>query len=779
MPVFSAAPDPPERDTKELRIALVCYGGVSLAVYMHGVTRELECLARASAAYAGAPEKNPFPAGSVEDAYWRVFDECARRDGYVTRVVIDIVAGTSAGGINGICLAKAVAHNRSQEALRTVWLEQADVNELMANPLIARVPTRAGKLVAWGLTAVAGRVLGAGRPPFDGARMLRWIHDALATMDAREAADGRPSLLPDGHPLRLFVTLTDLHGYNRRVPIHDPRRVTDRRHRHVLEFSSRDGHFRPHNNAALAFAARTTASFPGAFPPTRLADVEALADRGWDAERFAAEQFAIYRLSEASAADTHFIDGGVLDNYPFEVVVEAIHMQPASVQVDRRLLYIEPDPPGGVPRPSAEGPDLLRTVWAGLSGLPRQEPILDALLRLRAFNERVARIRDVVQRHFDQVAAEVEAGNETTYDALNARLIADAGRKAPLGFAPYTRLKIHAVVGRFAALANQLLGYPRDSVHAAFVSDALLAWARMTGLLVPAEPGDEARRFLRSFDLDYAERRIRFVIQGLNELYRTAMPGLERAHLNRTKRRLYDLIHELSTVVETVKDVEAVRAVFGTDVITGYLDDGGAESSVEAFVRSHRPAIDELRDRLDAELTTRLHDFGARVFDTVETAIATWPEDARRRIHVRLVGFPLWDMLIFPLRQVGDVGELDAVEVVRVSPRDAHLLDTAFDTEKLRGAPLGHFAAFFSREARENDYLWGRLDAAERLIHVLLNDAAAGPGDAPSSPLYGRAFAAIVADEERHLRAVPDLMRALHASLALLKPRRPSLRRVA
>ena len=26
---------------KELRIALVCYGGVSLAIYMHGVTREL------------------------------------------------------------------------------------------------------------------------------------------------------------------------------------------------------------------------------------------------------------------------------------------------------------------------------------------------------------------------------------------------------------------------------------------------------------------------------------------------------------------------------------------------------------------------------------------------------------------------------------------------------------------------------------------------------------------------------------------------------------------
>lgn len=26
---------------KELRLALVCYGGISLAVYMHGITKEI------------------------------------------------------------------------------------------------------------------------------------------------------------------------------------------------------------------------------------------------------------------------------------------------------------------------------------------------------------------------------------------------------------------------------------------------------------------------------------------------------------------------------------------------------------------------------------------------------------------------------------------------------------------------------------------------------------------------------------------------------------------
>jgi hypothetical protein len=36
---------------KELRLALICYGGVSLAVYMHGITREIWHLVRASRAF--------------------------------------------------------------------------------------------------------------------------------------------------------------------------------------------------------------------------------------------------------------------------------------------------------------------------------------------------------------------------------------------------------------------------------------------------------------------------------------------------------------------------------------------------------------------------------------------------------------------------------------------------------------------------------------------------------------------------------------------------------
>ena len=53
---------------KELRLALVCYGGVSLAVYMHGITKEIWRLARASRAFHAGDSQ---PTGS-EAVYLRL-----------------------------------------------------------------------------------------------------------------------------------------------------------------------------------------------------------------------------------------------------------------------------------------------------------------------------------------------------------------------------------------------------------------------------------------------------------------------------------------------------------------------------------------------------------------------------------------------------------------------------------------------------------------------------------------------------------------------------------
>jgi len=117
---------------REVRIALVCYGGVSLAIYMHGVTLELHRLVTASSRFD--EERNPFDPSCSEHVYWDLLHELAAKDGVRTRVVVDVISGTSAGGINGVFLAKAIAHDLSQQSLRDLWFDEADIGKLLAGP---------------------------------------------------------------------------------------------------------------------------------------------------------------------------------------------------------------------------------------------------------------------------------------------------------------------------------------------------------------------------------------------------------------------------------------------------------------------------------------------------------------------------------------------------------------------------------------------------------------------------------------------------------------------
>ena len=121
---------------KELRLALVCYGGISLAVYMHGITKEVWHLARASRAFHdGSAATSPSQAIYVE-----LLQEIEVVSALKLRVMADIVAGASAGGINGIFLSQAIATGQSLDPLTDLWLHGADVDELIDPE--ARMATR-------------------------------------------------------------------------------------------------------------------------------------------------------------------------------------------------------------------------------------------------------------------------------------------------------------------------------------------------------------------------------------------------------------------------------------------------------------------------------------------------------------------------------------------------------------------------------------------------------------------------------------------------------------
>src|SRR5215204_4676954 len=128
---------------KELRIALVCFGGISLAVYMHGISKEILKLVRASrelhaiadrarrakAAFLddADPEKREY---DTESIYFELLREIGRK--IELRVVVDIIAGASAGGINGTMLARALSHDLPMGLQRNLWLDNADVTVLLS-----------------------------------------------------------------------------------------------------------------------------------------------------------------------------------------------------------------------------------------------------------------------------------------------------------------------------------------------------------------------------------------------------------------------------------------------------------------------------------------------------------------------------------------------------------------------------------------------------------------------------------------------------------------------
>ena len=269
---------------KELRLALVCYGGISLAVYMHGITKEIWHLVRASVSFHDGSAPGP---GS-EAVYHALFAEMEKQGGVRVRVLADIIAGASAGGINGIFLAQAIATGQSLDPLTDLWLTSADV-EALTDPEAAP-HSRFSKVWALPLAWMA-----AGRsadkvealddatrdevrtklshfvrsrwfdPPFGGATFTNLLIDAL---DAMATSERGPRLLPPGQPLDLFVTVTDFTGHPERLSLHSPPEVMETEHRLVVGFS--DHGQRVETLAAvpeLAFAARATSSFPGAFPP--------------------------------------------------------------------------------------------------------------------------------------------------------------------------------------------------------------------------------------------------------------------------------------------------------------------------------------------------------------------------------------------------------------------------------------------------------------------------------------------------------------------------------
>lgn len=802
------APPPVIGDISEVRFAVVLYGGVSLAVYMNGVVQELLRMVRATApaGLEGDDRTHGLPEHELRasEKTYRKLGQLVESDTttpapdapIVRRFVIDILSGSSAGGINGVYLAKALANRQSIDALERLWVDEGDV-AVLVNDRRSLEGTRQ-----------RARVMPKPRSLLNGRRMYRKLLQAFEGMDGDD--DGRRStpgtLSPYADQLDLYVTTTDLQGL--RIPIRIANGlVIESRHRNVFHFRYASGdvggehvnEFHAGNNPFLAFAARCTSAFPFAFEPMVLSTIDDdLADfprfpkehYGADApewQRFYRDYLELPRdLSvgeedEVDRArpgdltaghpfkDRQFGDGGSLDNKPFTWATGELLRRRADNPVDRKLLFVEPDPSVAADKASLMDP-LENVVAQGLL-LPRDETVRADLEAVTVRNEIIRRMESVLL----SIETRLDPPAVTDPDVFTSFTLETEAKRFGASYAAYHTLRVESVTDDLATLFASALGYPGAGGYIRAIRYLVEAWIRerypdQVGPDGSVRAGTTLTSFLFTFDMQYRFRRLDLVKRKIDHVYPLTQspdvtgpiltaaeigfwpePGssAERAfqkELLRLKVVTNEIEHgwyrrvmsELAPRpgAEQPQPFPELVGTLGLDeatlqnVLRG-RDDVERRRRAWALLEAKRPLFEQMIDWLES-LFVNLR-IGANEHWTsqlqptlpaeMDAADAEAVEAARTLVRLTWDRFEGYDTVAFPMLFGADVGEADEVEVIRISPIDARRLRNVTEPgslAKVAGATLGHFGGFLSDVWRKNDILWGRLDAAEILIRTLV-----------------------------------------------------------
>ncbi|HYQ40198.1 MAG TPA: patatin-like protein, partial [Pseudomonas sp.] len=725
------------------------------------------------------------------------------------------IAGSSAGGINGITLASALAHDRSLTPITRLWLEQADMLGLLAPeakarlwskwyfwPLLRPLLTRLARegLLPGGTDAEMAKRLSVFlrsrwfKPPLDGRRLSALLLDGLAAMNEPPAL--WESQLPKGERLDLVVTVTDFHGLERPIFIHDPPVAYEREHRHLLRFSvehRKTGHlfgdFDVDDFPSLAFAGRASASYPGAFPPAQLGEIDALlAERRqpWPARtRFLERNFRQYRERGENPEEAVLVDGSILDNKPIMACVEAIRTHGAFREVDRRLVYIDPRPQRE--RPQAAGvPGFFATLRGALTDLPRQDPVYNELAMLGPYNVQARRLKAAILDARPQIARLIEEETEgrlrsgfSADDLRHWRLrsIAMLSGTVVVYDAWLRSLVFEALdfVGRLIASACQ---YSPDSPPARRVQETVEAWARRQGMVaesyaMPAQLEHNVdlpsfARMILDFGVIYKRRRLNFVLHEINDHYPDVAEGAEAETetLDLLKIKIHKCVGELAAFDDidflSHYAVRACRALFL---------EGQAPQPLSAEVLERDPqalaALTHLVKRLAEECDM------ARIADDSDVVLASplvhnLREQSRIAILTGYLGYFFWDIILRPTASALslEAGPIEEILVDRISPEDARSLRLDDDQPVLQGGSFAGFGGFLGRAVRENDYLWGRLHAVDRLFDILLSTVPANlRAGLAVEALKKQAFARVLEEEGPRLGLVPELIARIGAEI--------------
>ncbi|XUL93988.1 patatin-like protein [Streptomyces galilaeus] len=646
----------------ELRLAVTFTGGVSLAVWMGGVAREMNLLLT-----TGRTEK----AARAVRAKYRALLDLLRLE-----VSVDVLSGTSAGGINAAFLGLANARNCDMVGLRDLWLDKGSLDLLLRDPSEKAPPS-----------LLKGD---------DG--LLKRIQEGLNTVLGTAPSHATKA---DG-PTMVFITTTFLDGVPSTFEDDFGTAVRDTDHRGLFTFT--DDQLTQDHLPALALAARASASFPGAFEP-------AFVPIGKASDNTHPDMSPYLRVT---SWNQYCADGGLLANRPLGPALQAVFDRPAHTDVRRVLAYVVPSP-GVAPvvQPPAKdavpalGPALLKDLNAALS-----QSISADLAALTAHNRRVAAQQQTEFLLAPLLAQASDATVDNLCGAYRTALVSTLARDAA-----------DQAMARLSEHGRQV----EDGGPVGFGTDLEQLTAKATGVigagLPSALPPPDGRVYyeLGRFGRPALDGAKATVLSVLHEA-RTAMPGtageldefrqaVHGAMPRRTPSRMREampgaLPNGVPTIANIIKDpdwLNAVRQQLPSPTQVSLLAEGWrklARIVVKlAVLQSGRAgyASGGVLAYLTREVATlRAEDLAQRLF-TLHAAQQLLHPDP---------GLP---------RQ--------RVELVQMSADTRTLLDDtrSLASQKLTGLQLHHFGAFYKASWRASDWMWGRLDGAGWLVHALLS----------------------------------------------------------
>ncbi len=705
-------------DRQDIRLAVVMNGGVSLAIWMSGVTLEVHHLVLS---------------GRGQERAWPVYDDVL--DLLRADVRVDVIAGTSAGGINGIFLALAQARDRDLHLMLELWRDHAGLEALLRDPLQRNPPS-----LLKGDDYFLPQIRAA-------------LADVLGPKGALEQPSG-PAAANGQTPIELIITGTLWDGRSSFFTDDMGARITEIDYDATFRFTndstaaSNGSATRAGNLAAdavlgeLAAAGRCTSSFPAAFEPhwVKVQPADGAGEGKWDSGAGVAD----------FAESQYLIDGGVLLNKPIRPALEAIYRQTADLQVRRILAYVAPGAAKPSASPSSPRPGSNSSAQgASASGqVPAaEEVLLGVLTRLRSTDSVSRELTEIGDQN---AAARARRRERASLAAAMTTLALPLSKAAWQGY-------LETRAGSAALVIGRLLAVGQAGSTGRWSETELIAVLQHTDMpFVPHGTLDSAVS-RKDTDWDWGQT----TVQRLGDM---AVDVLKRAMW----------LAGMDTAAR--KDIGTCREALGTTLSQIQAERGSLnaywlatpQGSGEYGIRSPMPprrgsdtaaantaelvrwlttvltcwddvpspgARKAMLYRQALALADHLRAAAGAIGDVVQASgnnpqqMALDPDgrqrDQLRSLHHYLL-LPreggseptaedvLQRMLRLDVVQLGFSGAMANVE------QEVELVRMSSDNDRLTGMQLHHFGAFYRPSWRVNDWLQGRMDGATQIIRMLL-----------------------------------------------------------